>query len=91
MFELLDVLLYFVLMDSWRLAEEIFSKIVAEGNVASEPLSFFGQVDFLLIVHLNQIVSLPTLQSRMYHRYAALGTLCQGDCFEALSSTSQLI
>ena len=91
MFELMSVLVYFVPGDPQSIAEKIFSKIVAKGNVAGETLSFLGQVDLFLVVHLDQIISLHALQGSVYCRCTALETLCEGNRLEALSSTSQLI
>jgi UDP-N-acetylmuramyl pentapeptide phosphotransferase/UDP-N-acetylglucosamine-1-phosphate transferase len=76
MFELMSVLVYFIPGDPQSIAEKIFGKIVAEGNVAGETLSFLGQVDLFLVVHLDQLISLHTLQGSVYRRCTALETLC---------------
>ena len=91
MIELMSVLVYFVPGDPQSVAEKIFSEIVAKGNVAGEPLSFLGQVDLLIVVHLDQIISLHARRGSGYCRCTALETLCEGNRLEALSSTSQLI
>jgi len=75
MFELMSVLVYFVPGDPQSIAEKIFGKIVAEGNVAGETLSFPGQVDLFLVIHLDQLISLHALQGSVYRRGTALESL----------------